>query len=134
MMRMSARLPFGIAAGIALTATGLQIVGPPAAHAAAQVTAMRLPQNPLVTLQSSASLGDNINGPTIIRGPSWIEQPLGRYYMYFAHHMGAYVRLAYADSIAGPWTVHEPGVLPVNETAFFRPQPDPVGNRLEFIA
>lgn len=96
-----------------------------AAQRPARVTATRLPQNPLITLQSSASLGDNINGPTIIRVPSWVEKPLGRYYMYFAHHMGAFIRLAYADSIAGPWKVYEPGVLPVSETALFRPQPDP---------
>ena len=40
---------------------------------------------------------DNINGPTVIRVPPWVKRPLGRYYMYFAHHMGAFIRLAYAD-------------------------------------
>ena len=30
--------------------------------------------------------------------PDWVERPLGRYYMYFAHHMGAFIRLAYADA------------------------------------
>ncbi len=93
-------------------------------QAAARVTARRLPQNPLITTRSSASLGDNINGPTVIRVPPWMTEPLGRYYMYFAHHMGAFIRLAYADSIAGPWQVYEPGVVPVRDTAFFRPQPD----------
>ena len=114
---------------IGVLVTGLPSIGEsPAVHAAARVTATRLPQNPLITLRSSASLGDNINGPAIIRVPAWVEKPLGRYYMYFAHHMGAFVRLAYADSIAGPWKVYEPGVLPVRETAFFRPQPDPPEN------
>src|SRR5262245_58724136 len=65
--------------------------------AAPAVTATRLAQNPLVTRQSSASLGDNINNPTVIRVPSWIQRPLGRYYMYFAHHMGTHIRLAYSD-------------------------------------
>jgi hypothetical protein len=101
-------------------------------RAAARVTATRLPQNPLVTLRSSLTLGDNINGPSIIRVPPWIEKPLGRYYMYFAHHMGAFIRLAYADAIEGPWKIYEPGVLPVSETAFFRPQPDPVENLENF--
>jgi hypothetical protein len=85
----------------------------------------RLPQNPLVTVRSSPTLGGNVNGPTVIRVPDWVERPLGRYYMYFANHMGDFIRLAYADDLAGPWTIHEPGVLHVRDTAFFRPQPDP---------
>jgi hypothetical protein len=89
------------------------------------VTATRLPQNPLLTVASSASLGGNLNGPTVIRVPGWIERPLGRYYMYFANHMGTFIRLAYADAIGGPWKIYEPGVLQVRDTAFFRPQPDP---------
>jgi len=88
------------------------------------VTATRIPQNPLITVASSASLGDNVNGPSIIRVPAWVKQPLGRYYMYFAHHKGLFVRMAYADAIQGPWKIYEPGVLPARDTAFFRPQPD----------
>jgi hypothetical protein len=61
----------------------------------------------------------------VIRVPDWVERPLGRYYMYFAHHKGHYIRLAYANDIAGPWTVHEPGTVHVRDTAFFRAQPDP---------
>jgi hypothetical protein len=99
---------------------------------AAAPTARRLPQNPLITTHTSASLGDNINGPTVIRVPPWVERPLGRYYMYFAHHMGAYIRLAYADAIEGPWKIYEPGVLNVRDTAFFRPQPDPPENLENF--
>jgi len=45
--------------------------------------------------------------------------------MYFANHMGDFVRLAYADAIEGPWTIYEPGVLHVRDTAFYRDQPDP---------
>src|SRR5205823_1663071 len=71
------------------------------------------------------SLGDNVNGPSIVRAPAWIKQPLGRYYAYFPHHKGRHIRLAYADAIAGPWNVYEPGVLRVEETAFMRPPPDP---------
>jgi hypothetical protein len=93
---------------------------------AAGVTAARFRENPLVTLASSPSIGDNANGPAIIRVPGWVQKPLGRYYMYFAHHSGRHIRLAYADSIRGPWKVYEPGVLQVEHTAFYRPQPDPV--------
>ena len=94
-----------------------------------EVRASRLRQNPLITVDSSRSLGDNVNGPSIIRVPSWVHQPLGRYYLYFAHHKGHHIRLAYADAIAGPWKVHEPGVVQVRDTAFFRPQPDPPDTR-----
>ncbi len=110
----------------------LAVAGSLAMQPAGAVTARRLPQNPLITLRTSASLGDNINGPSVIRVPSWVERPLGRYYMYFAHHMGGHIRLAYADAVEGPWRIHEPGVLPVSETALFRPQPDPVENLENF--
>jgi hypothetical protein len=100
--------------------------------AAMRVTATRLPQNPLITLRSSPSLGDNINGPTIVAAPPWVERPLGRYYMYFAHHMGQFIRLGYADTITGPWHIYEPGVLPVAATAMYRPQPDPPENLENF--
>ena len=87
--------------------------------------AARFPENPLVSVSTSDSLGDNVNGPSVIRVPGWIPHPLGRYYMYFAHHKGAYIRLAYSNSLAGPWKIYEPGVLNVRDTIFYRPQPDP---------
>ena len=97
----------------------------PARDTALRVTAVRLTQNPLITVDSSPSLGDNVNGPSVIRVPSWVPHPLGRYYAYFGHHKGQFVRLAYADAITGPWKIYEPGVVPVSGTAFYRPQPDP---------
>ncbi|MDN3666961.1 hypothetical protein ACFFU1_08020 [Algibacter miyuki] len=62
-------------------------------------------------------LGENINGPSVIKVPDWIENPLGQYYMYFAHHHGKFIRLAYSDSPTGPWTVYKPGVLHIDKTA-----------------
>jgi hypothetical protein len=62
------------------------------------------------------SLGDNINGPSLIRVPDWVPNPLGKYYLYFAHHHGKFIRLAYADQLAGPWTIYPPGVLPLEAT------------------
>lgn len=105
---------------------------PSAQDRPARVTARRLPQNPLVTITSAPSLGDNVNGPSVIRVPDWVQRPLGRYYMYFAHHMGAIIRLAYADRIEGPWRIHDPGVVPVASTALYRPQPDPPENLENF--
>jgi hypothetical protein len=89
----------------------------------------RFAENPLISVTTSKSLGDNVNGPAVMRVPPWIERPLGRYYMYFAHHKGMYIRLAYSNSLHGPWKIYEPGVLKVDATIFFRPQPDPAGNQ-----
>ena len=55
----------------------------------------------------------NINGPSLIRVPDWIAQPLGQYYLYFAHHKGQFLRLAYADNLQGPWTFHDQEILPL---------------------
>jgi hypothetical protein len=101
-------------------------------HAAPRVVAKRFATNPLITTATSASLGDDINGPTVVRVPAWVEHPLGRYYMYFAHHMGTHIRLAYADAITGPWHIYDPGVLEVKDTAFYRRQPDPPENLENF--
>ena len=57
--------------------------------------------------------GENINGPSLIAVPPWVAAPLGRYYLYFAHHAGRYIRLAVADDLAGPWRIHPGGVLPL---------------------
>src|SRR5271157_418030 len=59
----------------------------------------------------NGELGKNINGPSIIKVPSWLANPLGRYYLYFAHHAGEFIRLAYAENIEGPYTVYSPGTL-----------------------
>ena len=92
------------------------------------MTVTRFAGNPLITQASSPGLDEcapkyrrdypdcpSINGPSVIRVPEWVENPLGRYYMYFANHVGDYIRLAYADSPLGPWTVHEPGTLRLDQ-------------------
>src|SRR5581483_3017172 len=71
----------------------------------------RFPTNPIIRPHMDRRMGDNINGPSLVRAPSWVERPLGRYYLYFGHHRGTYIRLAYADDLAGPWRTYEPGVL-----------------------
>ena len=92
-----------------LSLLGLVLAG------AATVTAVRFEANPIVTPASSPTLGTNINGPSLIRVPDWVTRPLGRYYLYFAHHQGTFIRLAYADRLTGPWRVHEPGALKLAE-------------------
>ncbi len=71
----------------------------------------RLPANPIIRPHMDGRMGDNINGPSLIRVPDWLPDPLGKYYLYFADHRGDYIRLAYADQVGGPWQVYEPGTL-----------------------
>lgn len=78
----------------------------------------RLGQGPLVVPNMDGRMGANVAGPSLIRVPDWIPAPLGRYYLYFAHHNGAYIRLAVADALAGPWRTHEPGTLQHSESHF----------------
>lgn len=81
------------------------------------VQTTRLAQNPIITpdMFSNQKDGHNINGPTLIRVPAWVKNPLGKYYLYFAHHSGGYIRLAYADAVAGPYVIHDGGVLALDQ-------------------
>ena len=83
------------------------------------IAVRRCETNPLIDFQSSPTLGHNINGPSVIRVPSWIKDPLGKYYMYFAHHGAKYIRLAYADSLQGPWRIYEPGTIQLEQATAF---------------
>ncbi len=60
--------------------------------------------------------GDNINGPSLIRVPDWVQPRLAKYYLYFSHHKGKYIRLAYAEDLHGPWTIHPGGALHLTDT------------------
>ena len=83
--------------------------------------ARRFSQNPIITAETPDAHPDmatNINGPSLIRVPDWVQNPLGKYYLYFAHHHGHFIRMAYADDLGGPWIIHEPGVLHLEETRF----------------
>ena len=77
----------------------------------------RFAENPLIHPGLSPEIGTNINGPSLLRVPEWVARPLGRYYLYFAHHQGTFIRMAYADDVRGPWTVYPGGVLRLDETA-----------------
>lgn len=83
--------------------------------------ARRIEHNPIITPKTpgaTEAMGTNINGPSLIRVPEFVTNPLGRYYLYFAHHQGKYIRLAYADAPTGPYRIHAPGVLPIADTPF----------------
>jgi len=68
------------------------------------------------THENSAGMteGENINGASAIRIPDWIApenrtDPSAIYYLYFAHHRGDYIRLAWAEDIEGPWQLYNVG-------------------------
>ena len=78
----------------------------------------RLLDAPIITPATHPSIGKNIQGPSLIKVPSWVSNPLGKYYLYFADHKGHYIRLAYADNLTGPWRVHPPGSLQIEKSHF----------------
>ena len=76
--------------------------------------------NPLITGEThpdEAAFLDNVNGPSVIRVPKWVKEPLGAYYMYFSHHSGRFIRLAYSETPQGPWKWYDGGVLDFEDVA-----------------
>ncbi len=84
----------------------------------------RLLDAPIIAPGLHPSIGENIQGPSVIRVPEWIEYRLGAYYLYFADHKGTYIRLAYADDLLGPWRIHAPGSLQIAESYFATAPPE----------
>jgi hypothetical protein len=88
----------------------------------------RLSGNPIVRPHMDDRIGANVQGPSLIRVPDWVCNPLGRYYLYFADHKGSYIRLAYADALEGPWRIYRPGALQLADSRFpTAPIPAPAG-------
>jgi Sulfotransferase family len=86
----------------------------PAAIKPSGIKVARFGNNPIIVPSMMPAIdGSSINGPSLIRVPAWIERPLGRYYLYFAHHQGKYIRLAFADELHGAWSIYQPGTLPL---------------------
>lgn len=81
---------------------------------------------PILTPASHPAAGKNIQGPSLVRVPEWVDDALGRYYLYFADHKGDRIRLAYADALEGPWRLHAPGALAL-EDSHFAVEPPEVG-------
>ena len=92
--------------------------------------------NPIITSQMFEKAGapdfdgKNINGPSLIKVPEWLKasgkviHKDANYYLYFAHHKGKYIRLAWASRLEGPWHLHgtnkpygSRGVLDMGEKA-----------------
>lgn len=107
----------------------MKAIGRPGAVAKNETTLFRvrrLPGNPIISAGMDTRLREeaehygyiNINGPSLIRAPSWVQNPLGKYYLYFAHHKGECIRLAYADELSGPWKIYQPGALELSDSYF----------------
>ena len=84
----------------------------------------RLLDAPIITPNLHPSIGENIQGPSVIRVPDWVQNPLGAYYLYFADHKGTYIRMAYADDLLGPWHIHPPGSLQIADSHFLTAPPE----------
>jgi hypothetical protein len=93
----------------------------------------RLVDEPIISPATAPSIGENIQGPSVIRVPDWVGDPLGRFYLYFADHKGAYIRLAYADELIGPWRVHPPGSLHLASSCFLTEPPPATPEELDFV-
>ena len=89
------------------------------------ITIRRFDTNPIIKPDMSNRIGTNINGPSLIRVPTWIETPLGKYYLYFSSHKGRSIFLAYADQLTGPWKIYEPGSLDLEDSHFLQSPPAP---------
>ena len=84
-------------------------------------TAQRLNNGePIITkdmfldLGASNKEGRNINGATMVRLPDWLPpakrvHPEAAYYLYFGHHGGRYIRMAWSSSPTGPFTLYQVG-------------------------
>ena len=96
----------------------LSVTGSVAADDHVDVKVTRLFDGPIITQNMDDRMGGNIQGPSLIKVPDWVENPLGNYYLYFADHRGTYIRLAYADQLSGPWSIYTPGTLRLEDSHF----------------
>lgn len=93
-----------------------------------------LQDQPILDAESHKGLEGNLNGPSLIRVPEWVNSPLGKYYLYFAHHEGRNIRLAFADDLAGPWNIYQPGALSLEQSLFCQKAPAPSDTHPDVLA
>lgn len=111
-MKLLKRLyAMGLACCIVCSNTGI-------AANTARASITRLGDGPIIKPDMDNRMGSNIQGPSLIKVPDWVKDPLGAYYLYFADHRGSYIRVAYADSVTGPWTVYTPGAMKLEDAYF----------------
>ena len=94
----------------------------------------RLVDARIIDAATDPRLLGNVNGPSLLRVPDWVPNPLGRYYLYFAHHNGPQIQLAYADALLGPWQLYEPGAMQLSDSGFAGEPPQEADWHPEFRA
>ena len=72
----------------------------------------------LLNVEAFPELEGNINGPSLIAAPEWMLNAPGNYLLYFAHHEGHSIRLAYSDSLTGPWNLYQPPPIRLASSGF----------------
>lgn len=78
---------------------------------------------PIISAADNAELEGNVNGPSLIAAPAWLENSPGRYLLYFAHHEGRSIRLAASDRLTGPWKILRPAPLDLEHSLFAETAP-----------
>ena len=71
----------------------------------------RFTDKPIIPPFLVEEIGSNIQGPSLVKAPEWLKNPLAKYYLYFADHKGDRIKLAYANDLKGPWKVLLGGTL-----------------------
>ena len=89
-----------------------------------QIEIIRIIDEPIIPPLLLEEIGENVQGPSLIRAPAWLKDPLGKYYLYFADHKGDRIKLAFADKLIGPWTIHPGGTLNLQDSYFLEEMPD----------
>ena len=128
---MTVKQSSGASAFVGMVVVAAVLASVPAVAQVEGVRVERLADGPIIGPGLDASIGENIQGPSLIRVPDWVEDRLGRYYLYFADHKGLYIRLAYADDLLGPWRVHVPGSLQIEHSHFLTEPPEVSPEELE---
>ena len=83
----------------------------------------RFVDEPIIPPLLAEEIGSNIQGPSLIKAPDWMQNPLGRYYLYFADHKGHKIKLAYSEDLSGPWKIYRGGTLQLKDSYFLTEKP-----------
>ena len=88
-----------------------------------QIEITRFVDEPIIKPYHNEEIGFNVQGPSLIKVPTWVEKPLGKYYLYFADHKGDRIKMAFSDSLSGPWQIYKGGVLSLADSNFLTAKP-----------
>ena len=83
----------------------------------------RFTDRPIIPPFLVEEIGSNIQGPSLVKAPKWLKNPLAKYYLYFADHKGDRIKLAYANDLIGPWKVLLGGTLQLKNSYFLTEKP-----------